>query len=106
MVISSRKPQILIPARNSTPELILPIQHASFPAKGPSVTVKKKKIAQNKKFTAEEELVIAKKSILALNLDSEQTLVSDLFKENKKDDQVEDVTDRLMFKLCIDSLTA
>ncbi|GES94325.1 hypothetical protein RCL_jg14134.t1 [Rhizophagus clarus] len=33
-------------------------------------------------------------------------LASDLFKENKKDDQVKDVTDRSVFKLRIDLLTA
>ncbi|GBB95851.1 hypothetical protein RclHR1_26290001 [Rhizophagus clarus] len=107
MVVPSGKPQVIIPARSSPPELTTPTQHASSSTGGLSVTVKKEIMAQNQKLTPDQELAITKKTALASNLASEQALASDLFKENgKKDDQVEDATDRAVFKLRIDSLTA
>ncbi|GES74101.1 hypothetical protein GLOIN_2v1783570 [Rhizophagus clarus] len=107
MVVPSGKPQVIIPARSSSSELITPTQHTNSSTGGLSVTVKKEIMAQNQKLTPEQELAIAKQTVLASNLASEQALASDLFKENeKKDDQVEDAADHAVFKLRIDSLTA
>ncbi|GES87044.1 hypothetical protein GLOIN_2v1786507 [Rhizophagus clarus] len=107
MVVPSGKPQVIIPARSSPSELITPTQHANSSTGGLSVTVKKEIMAQNQKLTPEQELAIAKQTVLASNLASEQALASDLFKENeKKDDQVEDAANHAVFKLRIDSLTA
>ncbi|GBB86489.1 hypothetical protein RclHR1_25010003 [Rhizophagus clarus] len=107
MVVPSRKPQVIIPARSSPPELTTPTQHASSSTRGISITVKKEIMAQSQKLTPEQELAIAKKTALASNLVSEQALASDLFKENeKKDDQVKDAADHAVFKLCINLLTA
>ncbi|GBB88733.1 hypothetical protein RclHR1_15300006 [Rhizophagus clarus] len=81
MVVSSGKPQVIIPARSSLPELTTLTQHTSSSTGGLSVTVKKKIMAQNQKFTLEQELAIAKKTALTSNLVSEQVLASDLLKK-------------------------
>ncbi|GET03348.1 hypothetical protein RCL_jg16208.t1 [Rhizophagus clarus] len=105
-IVPSRKPLVIIPARSSTPELTSPPQHTTSSSRGPSVTIKKEIITQNKKLTEAEEIAISKQTALASNLASEQALASDLFKKNKKNDQIEYANDRPIFKLHIDSLTA
>ncbi|GBB91583.1 hypothetical protein RclHR1_18990001 [Rhizophagus clarus] len=71
MVVLSKKPQVIILAKSSPPELTTPTQYASSSTGGLSVTVKKEIIAKNQKFTPEQELAIAKKIVLASNLASE-----------------------------------
>ncbi|GES90875.1 hypothetical protein RCL_jg14445.t1 [Rhizophagus clarus] len=78
------------------------IKHNTSQPKGPSVTVKKEIITANAKCTLAEELVVAQNTALASNLDTELSLAQDLF-ANKKDDQVRDNTDHLIFRLRLDA---
>ncbi|GBB89452.1 hypothetical protein RclHR1_16130005 [Rhizophagus clarus] len=93
VTLLKNNPQVVVPVKKLTVTILAPsiaapntsiqLNTQGSSARGPSITVKKEIITSNAKLTLEEELAIAKKTALALNLEFKCSFASNLFAEKK-----------------------